>query len=162
MSYKKSKIAILIMSFICFITAGIITLEKIEILTNPQHVPSCSINPLLSCGPIMASWQASLFVIPNPIIGLVGFALLCFIMGLSLSIKLPKWVWLMTFVGVSLATIFIIWLISQSLFVIGALCIYCMLVWSLMIPTFISISYLIVLALIFVAFKDYWLLQFGL
>jgi uncharacterized membrane protein len=184
MTYKKSKIAIFIASLLSFIAAAIITLEKIELLVNPSHIPSCSINPFISCGPIMESWQASLFLLPNPVLGMVGFALLCFITFLSLFIKLPKWVWLSTFIGVSLAFVFIIWLISQSLFVIGALCVYCIFVWTMMTLIFwlifsmtvkklgwinlifvvkykvalITTSYMVIATLIFLAFSDNWLL----
>lgn len=184
MSYPKSKIAIFIASLLSFIAAAIITVEKIELLINPNHIPSCSINPFISCGPIMESWQASLFILPNPVIGMVGFALLCLIMFLSLFTKLPKWVWLSTFIGVSLAFIFIIWLISQSLFVIGALCVYCIFVWAMMVlifwltfsvtikklgwikllfvvkynVSFIATSYMVIATLIFLAFSDNWLL----
>lgn len=33
-------------------------IEKIEDLENPDYVPSCSINPVLSCGSIMRTSQA--------------------------------------------------------------------------------------------------------
>lgn len=133
---KKTGIFLSLLSFIAFISATIITYEKIALLHNPKHILSCSLNPLVSCGPIMNSWQASLFGIPNSIIGMVGFAILCFILVTSMIVKLPKWYWLATLIGVTLATIFIIWLITQALFVIGALCIYCMVVWSVTIPLF--------------------------
>lgn len=174
------------MSFLSFISAFIITLEKIELLKNPAHVTSCNISPFISCGPIMSSWQASLFVIPNPILGLLGFTLLIFIMVLSLSTRLPNWVWMSTFVGVTLAFAFIIWLVSQALFVIGTLCVYCMFVWAMMIPifwltfsitikkfgwsklmfvvhykaVFIFVSYAALFALVFLRFLDSWLLMF--
>lgn len=184
MNYIKTKITIVILSFLSFLVSGVITLEKIELLKNPQHVPSCSINPFISCGPIMESWQASLFGIPNPIIGLVGFALLGFIAFLTIFVKLPHWLLYATLVGVVLSHVFIIWLISQSLFVIHALCVYCIAVWFMNIfilwftvnlvaketnnPKIqkiaefkiaaIVLSIIIVLTLIFLAFMDNWLL----
>lgn len=179
----KSKIAILVLSFISFLSASLLTWEKIELLKDPNHVPSCSLNPFISCGPVMESWQASLFLIPNSVIGMVGFALLCLIMFMSFFVKLPKAVVIPTFVGVTLAMVFIGWLISQALFDIRALCIYCMIVWTMMIPmfwltfsftikelswkklnviveylpAFIGTSYVAVILLVFVQFSDYWL-----
>ena len=50
-----------------------LTVEKIEILINPDYVPSCSINPVLSCGSVMITPQASAFGFPNPLIGIVSF-----------------------------------------------------------------------------------------
>src|SRR5262249_23542295 len=56
------------------LTAAItLTIEKIEILINPNYVPSCSINPVLSCGSVMITPQASAFGFPNPLIGMVAF-----------------------------------------------------------------------------------------
>ena len=52
-----------------------LTVEKIEILINPAYVPSCSINPVLSCGSVMVTPQASRFGFPNPLIGIVAFTI---------------------------------------------------------------------------------------
>jgi hypothetical protein len=38
--------------------------------------------------------------------------------------------------GITLGTVFVGWLISQSLYSIHALCPYCMVVWAVVIPTF--------------------------
>ncbi|MDY6999547.1 MAG: vitamin K epoxide reductase family protein, partial [Actinomycetota bacterium] len=51
-----------------------LTVEKIELLINPDYVPTCSINPVLSCGSVMITPQASLFGFPNPLIGIVSFS----------------------------------------------------------------------------------------
>jgi uncharacterized membrane protein len=46
------------------------------------------------------------------------------------------WFWGATQLGVTFAVVFIHWLIYQSLYVIGALCPYCMIVWAVTIPLF--------------------------
>ena len=43
-------------------------------------------------------------------------------------------------VGVGLGVVFVHWLIFQSLYRIGALCPYCMVVWSIMIPLFVVVT----------------------
>lgn len=53
--------------------SGILILEKLELYRNPDHVTSCDINPWVSCGQVMQTWQSELFGFPNPFIGLVGF-----------------------------------------------------------------------------------------
>jgi len=136
MSHLKAKIAIFIASLISFIVAMVIVYEKIAHLINPTVAPSCSINPLVSCTPVLASWQGSLLGVPNPIYGIVCFALLCIISFFAIFMKLPKWVWLCTFIGVSLGFALVIWFVSQSLFVIGAICIYCTAIWFMMIIAF--------------------------
>lgn len=49
--------------------------EKIQLLSDPTYVPSCSINAVLSCGPVMSSDQAGVFGFPNPLLGIAGFAM---------------------------------------------------------------------------------------
>lgn len=50
-----------------------LTIEKIEILIDPTYVPSCSLNPVISCGSVMTTEQASAFGFPNSLIGIVAF-----------------------------------------------------------------------------------------
>lgn len=117
------------------ISAFVLTLEKIALLKDPAHQLSCSLNPVLSCGSIITSDQASLFSFPNPILGLIGFSVVITIgMGLFAGARYKKWFWQGLLFVSGLATIFVFWLIYQSLYTIGALCIYCMVVWSITIP----------------------------
>ncbi|MCV7064259.1 hypothetical protein H7I76_36330 [Mycolicibacterium vaccae] len=48
-------------------------MEKINILLNPSYVPSCNINPVVSCGSVMVTPQASVLGFPNPLIGIAAF-----------------------------------------------------------------------------------------
>jgi hypothetical protein len=43
-------------------------------------------------------------------------------------------------VGTTLGVVFIHWLIFQSLYVIGALCPYCMVVWAITIPLLVVVA----------------------
>ena len=47
---------------------------------------------------------------------------------------LPRWYWAGLAAGTLLGTVFVHWLIFQSLYRIGALCPYCMVVWAVTIP----------------------------
>ena len=68
-----SAVWVLIAGVVGLAAALTLTIEKIEILINPDYVPSCSINPVLSCGSVMITPQASAFGFPNPLIGIVSF-----------------------------------------------------------------------------------------
>ena len=136
MKSKPYLITSIVFGVISLISAIILTLEEIALWKNPNYVPSCSWNPLFSCQGPMQSWQAHVFVMPNPIIGIVGFSFLIFMGIMGLLMKMPKWFWTLHAIGITLATIFIGWLISQTIYDIKALCIYCMIVWSCMIPLF--------------------------
>ncbi|MCV7251489.1 vitamin K epoxide reductase family protein [Mycolicibacterium fluoranthenivorans] len=115
-----------------------LTIEKIELLINPAYVPSCSINPVLSCGSVMITHQASVFGFPNPLIGIGSFSVVVVTGVLAVAkVRLPRWYWIGLTIGSALGVVFIHWLIFQSLYRIGALCPYCMVVWSVTIPLFV-------------------------
>ncbi len=129
---------LIVAGIIGLIASFVITIEKLHLLQNPAYNPSCSINPVVSCGPIMASKQASAFGFPNPILGLIGFA---FVLNVGVSMlaggKFKRWYWLLFNFGTLFGVVFVHWLIFQSLYSIKALCIYCIAVWIVTIPTFL-------------------------
>ncbi|KKE99004.1 vitamin K epoxide reductase family protein [Mycolicibacterium obuense] len=132
---RRSAWWVLIAGVIGLTSALTLTIEKIEILINPAYVPSCSINPVLSCGSVMITPQASVFGFPNPLLGIVGFAVVVVTGVLAVArVSLPRWYWAGLAAGALLGTVFVHWLIFQSLYRIGALCPYCMVVWSVTIP----------------------------
>ena len=121
-----------------FVAAFVITVEKIELIKNPAFIPSCNISPLISCGSVMASWQASVFGFPNPLIGIASFALVVTIgMALFAGATFKRWFWLGLQAGTIFGILFVTWLQYQAIFVIQALCPYCMVVWTIMIPIFV-------------------------
>lgn len=119
------------------IAAVVLLVEKMTLAANPDYIPSCNVNPVLSCGSVMATPQAAAFGVPNPIIGVAGFAIVAAIgVGLFAGGRYTAWYWATIQIGVTFAVIFVHWLIYQSLYVIGALCPYCMAVWAVTIPIF--------------------------
>lgn len=136
MNFLKNKITIFIASLISFIVALVIVYEKVGQLLDSSHSLTCSVNSLVTCAPVMAAWQSSLLGIPNPIYGIVCFAILCIIAFFAIFIKLPKWVWLCTLIGVTSGFVLVVWFVIQSLFVIVAVCIYCTTIWFMMIVIF--------------------------
>lgn len=138
------------------IAAFTLLLERIELLKDPTYIPSCSINPILSCGSVMTTDQASVFGFPNPIIGVATFPLLVAVgAGILAGGAYARWFWLGMQAGVVFGLGFVAWLISQSLYEIGALCPYCMVVWAVVIPLFWAVTRRNVVAGVFGArFKD--------
>jgi uncharacterized membrane protein len=118
-----------------------LTLERIQTLINPDYVPTCNISPLVTCGPNMASAQGSAFGFPNPIIGVAAF-MAPIIVGVAIlaGARFAKWFWVLFNLGFALGLAFVIWLIGQSIFVLGTLCPYCMLVWLVIIPLFLYVT----------------------
>lgn len=164
--------------------ALVLTVEKFALLADPNYVPSCSINPVLSCGSVMITPQAAAFGFPNPLIGIVAFTIVVTTGVLTLGgVALPRWYWVSLLAGTTLGVVFIQWLIFQSLYRIGALCPYCMVVWAVTVPIFaivtrtalghapnvavrsvinwrwtiVALWFALVFVLVFVRFEDYWM-----
>lgn len=132
---KPSALWVLLAGMLGLTASLTLTIEKIEILIDPSYVPSCSINPVVSCGSVMVSHQASVFGFPNPLLGIVGFTVVIVTGVLAMTqVLLPRWYWAGLAIGTLFGAGFVHWLIFQSLYRIGALCPYCMVVWSVTIP----------------------------
>ncbi len=121
---------VLIAGAIGLVASMTLTVEKIEILLNPSYVPSCNINPIVSCGSVMTTAQASVLGFPNSLLGMIGFTVVV-VTGVLAAAKvpLPRWYWAGLDAGILVGAVFVHWLIFQSLYRIGALCPYCMVVW---------------------------------
>ena len=138
---RASALWVLIAGVVGLAAAITLTIEKIEILINPDYVPSCSINPVLSCGSVMITPQASAFGFPNPLIGIVSFTVVVVTGVLAVAkVRLPRWYWGGLAIGTLLGVGFIHWLVFQSLYRIGALCPYCMVVWAVTIPLLVVLA----------------------
>mgnify|MGYP002634255712 FL=1 len=132
---------ILIAGVVGLTASATLLIEKIEMLQDPGYVPTCSINPVLSCGSVMVRPEASAFGFPNPLIGVVSFTLVVVTGVLAVArVGLPRWYWLGLTVGAGLGVVFTHWLIFESLYKIGALCPYCMVVWSVIVPLFAVVA----------------------
>jgi len=181
---RPSAIWVLIAGVVGLAAALALTIEKIEILLDPDYVPSCSINPVLSCGSVMITPQASVFGFPNSLIGVLSFTVVLVTGVLAVAkVELPRWYWTGLAIGTLLGTVFVHWLAWQSLYSIGALCPYCMVVWAVTIPllvvatsiaaaparangvvrvlhtwrwSLVALWFTAVLLLILVRFWDYW------
>lgn len=117
--------------------AFVLAVEKFALLTDPSYTPSCSLNPVLSCGSVMQTAQAEAFGFPNPLLGVAAFPVVAATgAALLAGARLARWYWLGLQAGVTFGVVFVGWLIFQSLYRIGALCPYCMVVWTVMLPLF--------------------------
>jgi uncharacterized membrane protein len=187
-SYRQTAWILIVGGIIGIFASIELIVQKISVLSDPNFVPNCDINPILSCGSVINTEQASLFGFPNPVLGVIGFTIVIMFGALLLAgVVLPRTMWLGLNLGALAGMFFVIWLVGQSLYVIGALCPWCMVVWSVTIPIFwqvttdnlasgrlnlgtsfseiivalkwilIASSYLIIMALIFIRWQDFWL-----
>ena len=123
------------------LAAAVLLVERLRLAENPDYVPSCSINPVLSCGSVMESAQASLLGFPNPLIGVAAFpVVLATGAAILAGSRFARWYWLGLQAGVTAALVLVGWLAFQSLYRIGALCPYCMVVWAVVVPVFYYVT----------------------
>ena len=117
------------------VAAAVLLVERFRLADDPAYIPSCSVNPVLSCGSIMESWQAALLGFPNPVIGVAAFPVVITTgMALLSGAVLARWFWQGLQVGVLTGLALVGWRVFQSLYRIGALCPYCMVVWAVVWP----------------------------
>ena len=115
-----------------------LAVDKYRILEDPSFQPSCNFNPVLSCGSVMVKEQASAFGFPNPLLGVMAFSVVIALgVLITARVPMPRWVLGGLAVGSALGVVFVHWLAFQSLYRIGALCPWCMVVWTVTLPIFL-------------------------
>jgi uncharacterized membrane protein len=115
--------------------------DKVQLSVDPTAELNCNVSLLVQCGANLGSWQGSVFGFPNPLIGLAGWAAVITVGCLVLAgIRVPQWFWIAFNIGVSGALAFVVWLIGQSIFVLGTLCPWCMVTWAATIPVFWAVT----------------------
>ena len=118
-----------------------LAIEVFDRLKDPSFVPVCNLNPILSCTSVADSTQAHAFGFPNYFIGIAGYAAVM-VIGVAMLAggRFKRWFWRIVEVGLLLATAFLTWLQFETLYRIGALCVFCMIVWAMTIPVFWYVS----------------------
>ena len=103
---SPSAVWVLIAGVLGLAAAVTLTVEKVELLIDPSYVPSCSLNPVLSCGSVMTTPQASAFGFPNSLMGIVAFTVVLVTGVLAAAkVSLPRWYWLLSWTSAIVASI---------------------------------------------------------
>lgn len=120
-----------------------LTLDKFAVLVDPNADLDCNFSIIVQCGANLQSWQGSVFFgVPNPVWGLMGWvAPVAVAVGLLAGARFRAWFWLLFNLGLAGAVAFCMWLIAQSIFVIGTLCPWCMLTWAAAILAFWTLTF---------------------
>lgn len=118
---------VIILSTIGLYMSMLITVDKIELLENPDTDFGCSINEVISCKSVMESDQASVFGFPNPLLGIAGYSMMLVTGVLYLMPDFLNKLYLKLFnLGTLAGALFSLWLLYQSIFEIKALCPLCL------------------------------------
>jgi uncharacterized membrane protein len=139
--YRKTYWAMLVSSTLSLIASLVLSYDAIKLAATPSSKLSCDINAIVSCGKVAKSWQSSLLGFPNSFLGLMlePVVITVAIAGLSL-VAFPRKFMRVAHIGYGLGLLFAFWLLSQSLFVIHALCPWCLLVTISTVTVFSTIT----------------------
>ncbi|MCU0667374.1 MAG: vitamin K epoxide reductase family protein [Patescibacteria group bacterium] len=120
-----------------FLASFGLTIEYINTIKDPAFVPVCDINPIFSCGSVMETAIAEVFGVSNTFFGVIGYTVVITTgMAMIAGAVLKRWYMLSLWAGSVLAMIFLGALFYTSLYVSGALCLFCMTIWVATIPIF--------------------------
>jgi len=144
--YRKTYWAMLVSSTLSLIASLVLSYDAIKLAETPSSKLSCDINAVVSCGKVAKSWQSSLLGFPNSFLGLMlePVVITVAIAGLSLVV-FPRKFMRIAHVGYGLGLLFAFWLLSQSFFVIHALCPWCLLVTVSTVTVFSTITRIVIL-----------------
>lgn len=118
-----------------------LTLEKLDGLANPGTAAGCDFSLLLQCSKNLDSAEGSTFGFPNSLIGIAGFtAVIAVGVGVLAGARFARWFWALFNVAMLGAVGFVAYLINTSIYHLGTLCPWCMVVWSVTIPAFIAVT----------------------
>ena len=119
----------LLFAILSLVASFFLSISAIEIARDPNVVLSCSINEVIDCVKVGATWQAQVLGFPNAYLGLIAEPVVMTIAVAALAgTRFPRWFMFTANAVYLLGVIFAYWLLFQSTFVIGALCPWCILV----------------------------------
>lgn len=131
-------IFVLVTGLLGLVAALALSVEKVEKLLDPQQALGCDLSVLVQCSANLDSAQGAAFGFPNPFLGLMGYAVVVTVgVVIMATTGLARWFWVSFTLGLTFALGFVVWLIGQSVFVLGTLCPWCLLVWLVTIPLWV-------------------------
>jgi len=120
------------------LVAFLLYLEYVGQLTGGTPLISCSISPIVTCGPNLLTPGGNLLGFSNSILGIMLFfgPIYAGVSALAAPAGLRPWYWRVYAVFVAGAFVFVHVLAYRSVFEYGSLCPWCMVIWLVTIPLF--------------------------
>lgn len=118
-------------SILGLLASFIQTIERIDFAKNPKVGLSCDINAVFSCSNVFDAWQSSVFGFTNSLLCVVFFAIIA---GVALAGTFGGQIHRRLRLILHFFSVFFLafgaWYLWQSTFVIGYICIFCLICYS--------------------------------
>ena len=137
----------LIASAVALLVSFILSAETLQLARHPNQSLSCDVNSVLSCSTVAQSWQSEIIhfgsmSFPNAFFGIAFESVFVTITVLGLAkANMPRWFVICTWYGGLAALLYAYWLFTQSLYVINALCPWCLLLMFATTIQFMALSH---------------------
>lgn len=119
----------LLSACVSLLASLVLSIDAVRLAADPDTALACDINATISCGAVAQAWQSSLLGFPNAFLGLMAEPVVITIAVASLGgVRFPRWFMASAQAVYTIGLLFAYWLFAQSMFVIGALCPWCLLV----------------------------------
>jgi uncharacterized membrane protein len=107
----------------------VLSIEAMQLAKTPDAALSCNLNAVVNCASVMNHPTADLFGFPNSFLGLISEPIVITVAVAGfMGVKFPRAFMFMAQIGYSIGLLFAFYLFYISVFVIGALCPWCLLV----------------------------------
>lgn len=133
MSLKKLNLVksfpyiLIIGGLVGLIASLVLAHDTLAIKQNAHYIPSCNLNPVLSCGNVINAAGDKILGLPYPYYGIAVYAVLTsFGFSLLAGAKFKRWYWLTFQALMTLGTVSAYLLLLKSIFTIHALCPFCL------------------------------------
>ena len=137
----------LIASAVALGASLILSAETLQLARHPESALGCDLNSAVSCSAVAQSWQAEIVKFgglsyPNAFFGIAAESVFVTIAVIGMArMTMPKWFATCTWLGSLAALAYSYWLTSQSLFVINALCPWCLVLMFATTIQFMAVSH---------------------
>lgn len=119
----------LVSAILSLIASFVLSVESYHLALNPNAELSCSINAILNCASVMKHPTADLFGFPNSFLGLIAEPVVITVAVAGLAgVRFPRPFMAVAQVGYAAGLAFAYYLFFISMYAIGALCPWCLLV----------------------------------
>ncbi|MDK6250745.1 vitamin K epoxide reductase family protein [Alloscardovia omnicolens] len=125
-------LVMLIASASALLVSFVLSAETLQLARHPGAALACDVNSVISCSTVANSWQSEFIRVgalsfPNAFFGIAAESVFVTVAVMGLvRITFPRWFAVAAWAGNLLAVLYAVWLFTQSVFVIQALCPLCL------------------------------------